>query len=327
MITKLIGASKCPVALCAVACKYFAMSIEQNSDIDNGDMVSDMERKLLTVMSQYAQCRLTDDSDLQNLSMQTSILDLVQAWASSCQFIYVGGVARSGTTYIKGVLDSHSNISCGHELKLEPLMASIRKQWWTKEMSSQLLSAGITESKLDSSFAVFAAVYVLLNRQGNKKRIASKTPHLSTEFATFHRWFPQAKFIHVLRDCRAVTASLLQQRWIDLTDAKSGLVWYCRDAAGASRYWRHILETSQREEALIPKSHYHTIRYEELVADPETTLKAMFEFLGEPWQPEILQKNPVHAESLDRWKTLLKEEQLQDIQNVSGALMASLGYH
>lgn len=286
----------------------------------------ELERRLWAVMAQYAQCRLNNDAGLQSVAMQTSLLELVQAWAASCRFIYVGGVARSGTTYVKNVLDAHSNISCGHELKLEPLMASMRKLWWTKEMSAQLLSAGITENKLDDSFSVFAAVYVLLNRRDNKGRIASKTPHLVTEFATFHRWFPQAKFVHVLRDCRAVSASLLQQKWIDLTDAKSGLVWYCRDAVGASRYWRHILETSQREEALIPKSQYHTIKYEDLVANPEATLRNMFDFLGEPWEPDVLSKNPVHAESVDRWRTLLNEEQLHTIQAMSGDLMASLGY-
>jgi len=285
-----------------------------------------LERKLLTVMSEYAQCRLNNDADLQSLSMQTSLLELVQAWAASCRFIYVGGVARSGTTYIKSVLDSHSNISCGHELKLEPLMASMRKLWWTKEMSAQLLSAGITENKLDDSFSVFAAAYVLMNRHGQKKRIASKTPHLVTEFATFHRWFPRAQFIHVLRDCRAVSASLLRQKWIDLTDAKSGLVWYCRDATNSARYWRHILETSQREEALIPKSQYHTIRYEDLVAKPEETLKAMFDFLGEAWEPQILKTNPVHADSVNQWRSQLSAEQLQEIQAMSGELMVSLGY-
>lgn len=291
------------------------------------DGEKDLERGILTVMSEYAQCQLNSDADLQNLAMQDALMNLVKAWAASCRFIYVGGVARSGTTYIKNVLDSHSNISCGHELKLEPLMASMRKLWWTKEMSTQLLSAGITENKLDQSFSVFAAMYVLLNRHDKKGRIASKTPHLSTEFATFHRWFPQAKFIHVLRDCRAVVSSLLRQRWIDLTDPKSGLVWYCKDAVGASRYWRHILETTQREEAQIPKSQYYTIRYEDLVANPEATLKAMFEFLEEPWEPQVLQKNPVHAESLTQWRALLNEQQLQEIQAMCGELMSSLGYH
>lgn len=288
----------------------------------NSNAASD--EAMLEALRQWAACQLGAQSPTA-LPMQDAMLNLMRQWASQCDFIFVGGVARSGTTYIKDVLNAHSRICCGHELKLVPLMCSIRKHWW-KTMDHQLVPAGLTEPKMDDTFRSFAAMYMLLSRLDNKPRIAEKTPHNVTEFATLHSWFPRAKFVHVVRDGRAVMASLLKQNWTDMTDPTGAKVWYCRDATGAARYWRHILETAAAEQARIAPSQYHTVKYEDLVAQPETTMRGLFHFLGEPWEPAVLQQQPVQADSLERWRGELTEAQLQEFYAMSGELLTSMGY-
>lgn len=257
---------------------------------------------------------------------QDAVMAFIQQWALGADFIFVGGAARSGTTYLKSVLDAHSRISCGHEMKLIPMMCSIRKLWW-KNMHHQLVPAGMPEDKLDHAFRAFAAMYMLQSRVGGKPRIAEKTPHNVTEFGTLARWFPRAKFVHVVRDGRAVAASLLKQNWIDMTAPDAGKVWYCRDVAGAARYWLHILQTADAERATIPPAQYHVVRYEDMVDGAEATLRALFAFLDEPWEPAVLAANPVRADAVDRWRAELTAEQLATFHGIAGERLAAMGYH
>lgn len=268
---------------------------------------------------------ISKEQDMQDLAVQTAMLDLVVAWFKSSRFIFVGGVARSGTTLMKSILDSHPNICCGHELKLVPLFCSVPRKWWT-DMKHQLIPGGMTPEYMDQTFAAATAVYMMRCRTDGKKRIAEKTPHNVTEFAVLHRYFPNAQFVHIVRDGRGVAASLLQQNWVDLTNLQGGKVWYTQNAGNAGRYWRHIIENADKQRADIPDSQYKVVRYEDLVKQPEATLRDLFEFLGEPWHPEVLTVNPVHAASLNIWRTKLSQQQLSEFDAVAGELMKKLGY-
>ena len=265
------------------------------------------------------------EGNMHSVAVQTAFMDLVTSWVKNCRFIFVGGVARSGTTLMKNILDAHPNISCGHELKLVPLFCSVPRTWW-KDMQHQLIPGGMTQEGMDETFAAATAIYILRCSKINKQRIAEKTPHNVTEFGVLHRYFPNAQFVHVLRDGRAVAASLLEQNWVDLTNLQGGKVWYTQNTANAGRYWCHIIENANTQRETIPDSHYKVVRYEALVNHPEDTLRDLFAFLGEPWDPIVLQKNNVHASSLDVWRQKLTQEQIDEFNKVAAPMMKRLGY-
>jgi len=118
----------------------------------------------------------------------------------------------------------------------------------------------------------------------------------------------------------------MKQNWIDMTAPEAGKVWYCRDIAGAARYWRHILETADREREHIPPSNYYTLKYEEVVSKPEETLRGLFEFLGEAWEPGVLTNNPIQTHALNRWRSELTPDQLHEFAAIAGDRMAAMGY-
>lgn len=240
--------------------------------------------------------------------------------------IFVGGAARSGTTYLRRVLDSHTNIHCGEEMKLIPLICDTRRTWWGY-IQGQATKMGVTQEALDDAFAALIGVYLTHSGALDKCRVAEKTPHNVIEFGLLARLFPCAKFVHVLRDGRAVVASLIKESWGDSLTPDKGKVWYCRDTTNAAKYWVYVLDLAQKNQDQVAPERYHVLRYENLILAPEATLQALFHFLGEPWQPHVLADNPVlPADQLNKWRTELTAEQVADIEREAGTVLRKLGY-
>ena len=52
---------------------------------------------------------------------------------------------------------------------------------------------------------------------------------------------------------------------------------------------------------------YHELRYEALVAEPEATLRPLFDFLGEPWDPAVLRFDEQEHSATDRYRRFTAE--------------------
>jgi hypothetical protein len=95
-------------------------------------------------------------------------------------------------------------------------------------------------------------------------------------------WFPTAKFVHIVRDPRDMLASLRKVRFTD------GLnYWFTTSATVAGMEWRESVRISEELEQQLP-TRYRTLRYEDLVTQPEETIRSLCEFLDEDYLPEIL---------------------------------------
>jgi tetratricopeptide (TPR) repeat protein len=257
------------------------------------------------------------------------------------EFIFIGGAGRSGTTLLRAMLDAHPRIACGPELKLVPAICALREQWW-RAMGTDLLAAGLDEPKLDA--AVRAFVKTLLEGMvpdPKAVRIAEKTPHNLLHMAMLGQLFPRARFVHVVRDGRAVAASLVRQAWQDPATGKP--VWYCQDLASGARYWSQVVQTI-REQALQVPGRYLELRYEDLVQEPRQTMARLLAFLGEPWDERVLRHHdqvrvsslesssaavclPVKTDAVDRWRQELLPEQLVAISREAGSLLQEWEVH
>ena len=252
-------------------------------------------------------------------------------------FVFIGGAGRSGTTLFRTMLGAHERFWCGPELKLVSAICSLRDQWMSS-MGADLKAAGVTDAVLDG--AVRAFVKTLLEQTGQGERIAEKTPHNLLHMATLARLFPKARFIHVIRDGRAVAASLVRQRWMDPSSGKP--IWYCQDLTQASRYWAQVVESVHAQSRVV-KGRYLEVRYEDLVENPEPTMRKVCAFLGEKWDPAMLKheqagvaqsaresstaavSEAVHTRALDRWR---KEhgDMSGKLDSAAVPLLTRLGY-
>ena len=148
---------------------------------------------------------------------------------------------------------------------------------------------GFERSKVSASLAQFVdGFFTTYARAQGKPRWADKTPHYVDCLPQIAELFPHARFVVLLRHGLDVAFSLANPHWhypaIDpYVEKASG-----NKPVGAGLYW---VERSERIESFYqanPDKCYR-IRYEELTSDPERSLRPLFAFLEEAWEPEVMQ--------------------------------------
>ena len=255
--------------------------------------------------------------------------------------IFVGGAGRSGTTLVRVILDSHSRIACGPELKITPLIANLCTDMQTK-YAEYLQPFHIGAAEINQLFGDFIEKLLTpLKVKERAVRVAEKTPNNVFIFPHLHRMLPESCFIHVVRDGRDVVTSLLQMNWLD---PEGHPIPYTKDPVLAARYWAEAIRAGRHfQQSTDGKSNYHEVRYEDLVLKPEATLQTLFAFLGEPWEPDVLnfhQKTRVlgnessvgqvtqalYDRSVARWKNDLNDSVRSAIKAEIGPLLIELGY-
>jgi tetratricopeptide (TPR) repeat protein len=254
-------------------------------------------------------------------------------------FIFIGGAGRSGTTLFRAMLHAHPRIHCGPEAKLISTLCR-QRDVWMQGMGRDLAEAGVTQELMDQSVRSFLET-LLRGLAPEGMRVAEKTPHNLLYTAFLGQIFPRARFIHVIRDGRSVAASLVRQAWIDPATGKP--LAYCQDIPNASTYWREIVSSVRQQAPSVP-GRYLEVRYERLVTEPELVMREVLAFLGEAWDPAVLEhqrsdvalsslesstqavKSAVNTGALTKWKKHLSKKQLAQVEQVAGELLVELGY-
>ncbi|HEX2110999.1 MAG TPA: sulfotransferase [Gaiellaceae bacterium] len=172
-------------------------------------------------------------------------------------------------------------------------------------------------------------------------RPVEQTPETVFVASAAERAFPQARFVHMVRDGRDVVCSLLERGWLSVgrggrDDAGHAFgaeprFWVeperrdefrtATDARRAAWAWRRYVEAARsvRERVL-------EVRYEVMTAQPDAVGTALARFLGAPEEPLTKALGRAHAESVSRYRRELTEAQLADVEAEAGPLLRELGY-
>jgi hypothetical protein len=156
-----------------------------------------------------------------------------------------------------------------------------------------------------------------------QKRLRDGKPRVG---ATVHRHFdrllrvwPDARFIHLIRDGRDVALSNVGMTW-------AGNVW-----CGVER-WIAAELLWERVARNVPRQNRMDVRYEELVVDPVAVLSRICEFIGVSYHPVMLdypkwstyrRPKPSFAQ---RWKLTMKRRDVQRIEARIGEMLVERGY-
>lgn len=149
--------------------------------------------------------------------------------------------------------------------------------------------------------------------------------------------FPQAKFLHVVRDGRSVANSLIQMSWwygyLGTSSWKFGALPddYQREweASGysfpvlAGLEWKLMMDAFDRTRTLLPPDRCMELRYEDMVEQPRISTKKLLDFVGQEWTPEFESSFLRHSFGGNK-AGYLKDLSAKDVQQLEACLASHL---
>ena len=245
------------------------------------------------------------------------------------QYIFIGGAARSGTTLLQNILDSHPEINGGPEFLHIPDIIYLRNRFKTS-LDKDYLEYYCNQSEVDAEIVRLIDRFLTPKITDNPVRyLSEKTPDNILVFQELAELFPRAKFIGIFRDPRATIASLLEVGNRALNKGKYPPK-FAKNTKLAGGYVKKCMEAGLEAVKRHP-DRVHTVKYEDLVMNPEQELVTLCGFLGIDFSNKMLtpahfkhsgeaaitikskniwydkksyNKNP-HTDSLEKWKRVL----------------------
>ena len=194
--------------------------------------------------------------------------------------VFMFGFPRSGTTLLDLALDSHpALLTIEEQSTILPVIEALREG----DLGFPAQLSRLEESDIDALRRRYQAALGEFVPDGFDGRVIDKMPIRTVYAGILWRLFPDARFIFCLRHpCDVVLSNFMQHYTV--SDAFANfytLEGSARLYDGVMRLWQVYLDK-------LPLC-CHTVRYESLVRDMESELRAVLEFLDAPWDPVVLQ--------------------------------------
>jgi hypothetical protein len=202
------------------------------------------------------------------------------------RFIFVGGAPRSGTTLMQNMLDSHPGILGGPEFLHLGRIVGLRNALRASSVEGATDAFAAPEAIDRRIRALIEDLLLPLADRHAAPLLSEKTPSNVLVFGELVELFPQARCIFVLRDPRAVVASMLA---VGARAAAGGrrAQPFTRSLRAAVRHVGECLEAGFAAAAAHP-GRILTVTYEALVTEPEAETRRICGFLGLDWDPAML---------------------------------------
>ena len=208
---------------------------------------------------------------------------------------FIVGRPRSGTTLLRTLFDAHPNVIVPAECQLilnlypkygkitywskeqlEEFYHDLNKQWrfdvWPIDQKSLFRSLMACEGNNSYSTVCKVVYYEYRSIFGHNYLLAlgDKNPGYTIYTPRLLKIFPEAKFIHIVRDYRDNYISIRNVDFelpiISVTTSK----------------WRYFVKKFIKAAGKYPGTHLE-IRYEDLVSQPEEQFRSLCEFVGIPY--------------------------------------------
>ena len=265
--------------------------------------------------------------------------------------VLVLGVRRSGTTLLRVMLDRHSELAVPDESYFVPQLADrhlrhvdpdefvddLRRidtlaEW---DVPLEKVRARLTERMPIG--AAIGTMYAVYAEERGKARWGDKTLMYMQNLRLLERLFPDALFVHLIRDGRDAALSFLSMPKGLMTET-----WMQpRDVSAFAGQWRAEVKAAQRLGRRVGAERYLEVRYEDLVGDVESVLRRISTFARLPYEHAMTDyagnvdvSSKPHQQSLKRpptaglrdWRLQMSPEDVGAFDRVAGDLLAELGY-
>ena len=242
------------------------------------------------------------------------------------RLIFSFGVQRSGTYWLQRIIGAHPEVSevpsetqlfyRGIDRLFEVFHHGSRGSPIAGEMFAE------RDELLDATRDFCDRVLISYLEPG-RRYLAERTASHVYSVPNIAAVYPDARLVHIVRDGRDVVRSLLNMS-------------FAPDEVGeATEVWRKGIVEAR---AAAPPDRYREVRYEELLADPETQIRELYDWLDLPaGEEEVgvalaearLKRNEDPSDprvATAKWRDSFSPEDLAEFMAVGGELLAELGY-
>ena len=271
---------------------------------------------------------------------------------------FLTGAPKSGTTWLGKLLDAHPEISCRGEACVHHFALGLVK---TVQEYRDLLARRrqvVTDSNdfpdmKWSDVLTMVRTFITLRLEAiadpakpRLRFLGEKDPEHAVHLPNLDRLFPEAKFLHIIRDGRGVFISAWHHN-VRARDENLERLGFDDFLEITAKEWAGGVQAARRAGAALG-NRYFEVRYEDLVADPALWMKRVLDFLGADSAPETV-RACVEAASFERlsqgrkageedknsffrkgdpydWKQQLSPAQIRRFEALSGGTLRELGY-
>lgn len=248
---------------------------------------------------------------------------------SSAEFAFVLGTGRCGSTLVHEIIARHPDVGFVSNLEdrmpFLPVPSRVNNDIY-RRVPDRLTTKGRLRYAPSEGYRILdREVSPVVSAPVRDLLAEDVTPWLERRFRTFfesrgaaqrrpvflhkftgwpragfvRRIFPEARFIHVIRDGRAVANSFLQMPWWQGYRGPDAWSWgplpadYAREweesgrsfAVLAGLEWKMLMDAFDAARELVPEPQWLEIHYEDFVAEPREHMRAMLDHLGLDWTP------------------------------------------
>ena len=264
--------------------------------------------------------------------------------------VFIGGHPRSGTTLLGDLIGSHSDCICTPEsqfkisvyrrqnlqgndvLDIRKAAELIGKHWRFRIWGVDI--AEIPYSEIHSYRDLILGIVKAYANKFSGPHAGMWIDHTPANIQytdILAELFPAARFIHLVRDGRAVAASIIP------------LDWGANTIDRAAYSWMEYISCGIAAEASLGDERILRVRFEDLIQQPHNTLERICLFLNLRYQPRMMQgggfrvpgytagqhsllgKEP-DAQRAHAWGKKLASRQIEIFESIAGELLSSLGY-
>jgi hypothetical protein len=254
--------------------------------------------------------------------------------------VFIVGPHRSGTTLLYGIIGRHEQVgflnrnnhrfpaipriarSFDTLLRTDPKPVESQKFWdYLWPGPDDTMGAGDLTGKQK---AFYTSKISSILRQRKCVRFVAKYPRLSLRVGWLLALFPDARFLHMSRDWRAVVSSTVERKvkrekrgggwfgvripgWQDMLDLPHELT--------AGRQFRVATLALEADAKRMP-DRFHRVDYVDLCREPERRIREVAEFCGLPFSQAFQSTLPQDLKSRnDKWKQSLEPAMIETIRN------------
>ena len=242
--------------------------------------------------------------------------------------IFIVGMPRSGSTLIEQILSSHSQVEGTMELH-DVGQISRELGQWTKREGVASYPEVLEQIPLEQ-FAAFGEKYVQrtrVHRKLGRPFFIDKMPNNFLHVGLIHLMLPGAKIIDARRHPLACCFSCFKQHF-----ARGQAFSYELEDVG--QYYADYVRLMAHYDVVLP-GRVHRVIYEQMVSDSESSIKALLEYCGLPFEESCLRfyendravrtasseqvRQPIFADGIDHWRNF--ESGLSPLKDALGDVL------